>query len=184
METLNWVVTGCLSACAVPSLVLASGSVLPDAQMRILVRNSSLRFLQPRVFSELPNCSWQLDTFDGECQPPGAEASHHLELGNTDLTVVSPCSLDFLIRISNDDCSSPSLLSMQLSDSPILISPSVPPGGIDSVGYNTAIRRLRDRKNVEVMEPEPIQSAYFGNQSGHGLSDPSKLVKAMVEKLV
>lgn len=150
------VVTGASSAAYVPYWVNWIGAERPHTRLRILVSTQATRFVTPASLHSALVDEVIVDTWDS-----ADDRALHVELaGWADAMLVYPASQNYLAALAADAADRPSLLALQLTRAPIVIAPSVAPGGLESGGFRRSWSRLDERPGVALLPPVPGTSRH------------------------
>lgn len=145
------VVTGASSAAFVPYWLNWIAAERPHTRLRILVSDQATRFVTPASL-RVPLVDEVLaDTWDAADDRP-----LHVELTEwAEVIVVSPASQNYLASFAMDAADRPSLLVLQLTHAPVIVAPSVAPGGPESGGFRRSWAELESRPGVRLLPPVP-----------------------------
>lgn len=120
-----------------------------DVRFRVLLTRTALKF----VGSYAVDAYCQVPFIVDDWKKNGAEPIH-IELSNwADGFIVHPATVDYVSRLANGACNSPSLLAMQGSDKPIVVAAALPPGYLNSHIWRYHSQVLSERSNVHLLQP-------------------------------
>jgi len=143
------IVTGSSTAAYLPYWVNWVERERPDHRLRIIVAENGLRFVTAASLTSPVVDDVHLDTW--------AEADAravHLDLVQwSDAFVVFPATYDYLSLFVSRSGSRPSLLALQLTASPIVFAPSVPPGALESRAFAELWADAESRDHVTIVPP-------------------------------
>lgn len=150
-ERILLVGTGAPAVSTLPERVLELERLAPECPVRITLTRQSLRFLTTTTLKAVSGRS----AFVDEWSPEGVLAADHVEITSwATVVLVYPATLRFLSHLALGLCDTPVMLALQCSTVPILIAPSLPPGGFESTAYRDHLQRLAERSNVHVVAPQ------------------------------
>ncbi|MDV8023042.1 flavoprotein [Rhodococcus sp. IEGM 1330] len=135
-------------------------------EVQVILTRSAQRFLTRLALGAIAQRVPLIDAFD--------EHDHalHVELADwADGVIVHPATMDFVARLAHGFGNSPALLAIQCTRAPVVVCPSLPPGGAYNEGYRDNVRRLSLRDNVSVVAPVSGISASSGSE-GIGVCVP------------
>lgn len=150
------VVTGASSAAYVPYWLNWMGAERPETRVRVLVSAQATRFVTPASLRSALVDDVTVDTWEAADDRP-----LHVELAEwADAMLVYPASQNYLAALAADAADRPSLLALQLTRAPIVIAPSVAPGGLESGGFRRSWAQVDERPGVALLPPVPGTSRH------------------------
>lgn len=156
--------TGSVSAAFLPFHLVWLRANHPEVDTTIVLTRAATRFVSPAALAALADAPVHLDEWGSF--PDGA--APHVEWSTTsDAAVVYPATLDHLGRLARGAADTPALLALQLTAAPVIVAPALPPGGLTSHAYTTALDLLHDRPSVAVLDPTPGRSTSTGGLDAH-----------------
>ncbi|HEY3482008.1 MAG TPA: flavoprotein [Streptomyces sp.] len=154
--------TGAPAVTALPEAVLRLRHHCPNARTRVLLTRQALRFVTQTAVNLVTGAESRIDEWSDEPYT----AAPHVELGRwAEAVIVYPATLHFTGRLALGLSDSPLLLSLQCTTAPIVLVPSLPPGGADGRAYRKHVEALHDRPNVAVLPPVAGYSMTTGERN-------------------
>ncbi|WP_461171168.1 flavoprotein [Arthrobacter sp. Z1-15] len=154
------VVTGTLEATFMPYWLVWIRQNAPELQVQVRLTASASKFVSLGSINALTGNTAQMDTW-GPLLATGSP--RHIEDAIwADAVIVYPASIDYIGRFAAGLGDSPSLLTLQCTNAPIGIAPTLPPGASTSKTVLQNIRRLENDMNVSIATSEPTWSATTG----------------------
>jgi phosphopantothenoylcysteine synthetase/decarboxylase len=144
------VVTGSLNAVSTPSRLFWLRTSFPELELRVVVTRSAEKFVTRTALSVTTGTSSMLDEWDDTARPG---AMHMALVQWAEAILVIPASLNYMARVALGLADSPSVLAIQCTGVPVVIAPSLPPGGWESPAVKQHLRCLAQRPNVSVIHP-------------------------------
>jgi phosphopantothenoylcysteine decarboxylase/phosphopantothenate--cysteine ligase len=142
--------TGAPAVTALPEAVLRLRYHCPNARARVLLTRQALRFVTRTTVNLVTGEESGLDEWSDEPYT----AAPHVELGRwAEAVIVYPATLHFTGRLALGLSDTPLLLALQCTTAPIVLVPSLPPGGAGGHAYQKHVEALHDRPNVAVVPP-------------------------------
>ncbi|MCX4880360.1 flavoprotein [Streptomyces sp. NBC_00847] len=141
--------TGAIAAAHLPTWISWVRAVQPEVDLRIMVTKSATRFVSAEALRVLGDCEVILDQWD--CVPNHYRAFHVETAEWADATLVYPATMNFLTRFSIGMTDTPALLTLQCSEKPVVIAPSLPSGAAGSPLIAQHLTTLKERKHVTVL---------------------------------
>jgi phosphopantothenoylcysteine synthetase/decarboxylase len=161
------IITGSLNAAFAPQWVAMLRSLRPQLEYRIVLTRNAERFVTRTAISVIGETAAMADEWDDRARP----GSMHTALAEwAEAIVIYPATFQYLARLALGLADTPSLLAVQCTDVPVLVAPSLPPGGWDSPAVAEHVDRLAKRSNISVIPPRRTLSFTTGN--GNGSSPP------------
>jgi phosphopantothenoylcysteine synthetase/decarboxylase len=158
------VITGSINAAFAPQWISWLRGLRPDLDLRIVVTRSAERFVTRSGISVLAGISAISDEWEDKARP----GSLHTALAKwAEAVVIYPATFHYLARLSLGLADSPSLLAIQCTAVPVIIAPSLPPGGWESPAVTDHLHRLSKRANVSVITPLRGFSFTTGSEDGY-----------------
>ncbi|MEU4474596.1 flavoprotein [Micromonospora sp. NPDC023888] len=156
--------TGALSVAHLPFWLTWMANAYPDVEVRLLLTPSADRFVSRVALSPIVGAPVELDVWPAE----PTVGARHAELNEWAQTfIVFPATLSFVGRFAVGLADSPTLLAMQCTTAPVVLAPSLPPGGFESVAYRRHLADLAERRNVAVVPPVVGRSSTTGRMDAH-----------------
>lgn len=158
------IVTGSLNAAFAPQWVAWLRSLRPRLEYKIVVTRSAERFVTRNAISVIGETAVMTDEWDDRARP----GSMHTALAEwAEAIVIYPATFHYLARLALGLADTPSLLTVQCVDVPVLVAPSLPPGGWDSPVVAEHLDRLAKRSNISVIPPHRGFSFTTGSANGY-----------------
>ncbi|MEW2047472.1 flavoprotein [Streptomyces sp. NPDC005476] len=174
-----YAVTGALSAAHTPFWVNWLRAVYPEVRLRVVVTRSAERFVTRQALASVSGQEVLVDAWPEE---PAVHARHVEFAEWADTFLVAPATLGFCSRLAGGLADSPVLLALQCTTAPVVIAPSLPPGGLNSVAYRRATAALEEWPHLTVVPPVPGLSSTTGRWDA-AVSAPMPTVMAAAETL-
>ena len=157
-------VTGSVTAAFMPYHVAWLRSSHPEVALKIVLTRSAARFVAAPALAALSDTTIYQD--DWQQYPDGA--APHVEWSIwCDSAIVYPATLGCIGRLAHGAADTPAMLALQITNAPIVLAPSLPPGGLDSHAYLTAMHLLSAQPRVTVVPPVPGRSTTTGGLDAH-----------------
>ncbi|MFG3046770.1 flavoprotein [Streptomyces sp. NPDC048241] len=173
------VVTGALSAAHTPFWTNWLRTAYPSAELRVVLTRSAGQFVTRQALTSISGAVAEVDEWPSE---PAAHA-FHVELTEwADTFVVAPATLGFCSRLANGMGDSPVLLALQCTTAPVVLAPSLPPGGVTSRAYQRALTALQEMPHVSVVPPVSGVSTTTGRRDA-APNAPMPMAIAAAERL-
>ncbi|MGU3437413.1 flavoprotein [Actinomycetes bacterium M1A6_2h] len=149
-QRLLYVATGGIQAMFTPMWLQWFRTHYPEVELRYVMTRAATRFATPTALSVAsggaPSC---VDEW-----PDQPDSALHVELASwPDAILVHPATMNFVARYSHGLGDTPALLALQCTTAPVVVCPSLPPGGSANPAYRRNIAELADRPNITVMAP-------------------------------
>jgi phosphopantothenoylcysteine synthetase/decarboxylase len=158
------VISGSVNAAFTPVRLNWLRSEVPDLDVKVVVTANAEHFVTRTAISVLASSPAVLDEWDYAARP----GSLHTALADwAEAIVVIPATLQYIARVALGLADSPSVLAIQCTDAPVVIAPSLPPGGWDSQAMRDHAGRLSQRPNVSVIPPVKGLSYTTGRMDGY-----------------
>lgn len=146
------VITGSINAAYAPSWLSWLKLSFPELSLRIVVTRSAQRFVTPQALAVISDTAVLTDEWRSEPEPGSA---HTTMAESAEAILVYPATLHYLARLALGIPDTPSLLAIACTQVPVVVAPSLPPGGWDSPVTKEHLERLAARGNVTVIPPVP-----------------------------
>jgi phosphopantothenoylcysteine synthetase/decarboxylase len=170
------VITGSLNAAYAPVWVTWLRSLRPQLEYRIVVTRGAERFISRSTISVIGETAAMADEWDDRPRP----GSMHTALAEwAQAIVVYPATFHYVARLALGLADTPSLLATACTDVPVVVAPSLPPGGWDSPVLKEHVERLSGRGNVTVVPPLRTLSLTTGKGNG---SAPPPMADVLAEQ--
>lgn len=158
VDRLLVVVTGSVSAADVPFWIDWTRICYPDLQLRIVLTRSARRFVTPAAVAGRLGAPVEFDEW-----PENADTAIHVEWQQwAQAIAVCPATFGFIARLSRGMADSPAILAAQCSTAPVVLAPSLPPGGMESPAFQQHWLELRSRPHVALAPPRRGRSVTTG----------------------
>lgn len=158
------VVSGSINAAFTPLRVSWVRSSYPELDLKVVVTPTAERFITLAALSAIAGSAAMLDQWDYAARP----GAMHTALNQwAEAVLVIPATLHYLARVALGLADSPSILAIQCTEVPVVIAPSLPPGGWESPVVKHHLRRLSYRPNVSVIPPVKGLSFTTGRTDGY-----------------
>lgn len=178
VDRLLLVVTGSASAAFLPYWANLLRATHPDLAFRVVLTRSAERFVTSAALAAAGAERVSPDVWP----PPDDSTATHVDLVDwAQAMVVYPASFHFLARLALGLADTPALLAAQCTSVPVVVAPSVPPGGTQSPVYRSHLAALGARRNVAVAHPQPGRSLTTGRLDA-AVPPPLPEVLALVER--
>lgn len=178
-KRLLYVGTGGVQAMLMPAWLQWIRSNYPDLTLRYIVTRSAMRFTTE---TSLSITSGQAEGMV-DAWPEQPDEALHVELSAwPDAVLVHPATMHFVARFALGLADSPTLLALQCTQAPIVVCPSLPPGGHKNPAYRRHVGALAERPNVAVLAPVSGVSMQTG-EAGIGTPAPVPAALAALENL-
>ncbi|MFB7620210.1 flavoprotein [Kitasatospora sp. NPDC056181] len=172
-KRLLYVVTGGIQAMLLPNWLTWLRASYPDTEVHTVLTPSSRRFVGTTA-AAVANGS-TMPTLD--VWPEAPDRALHVELAAwPDAVLVHPATMHFIARLSLGLGDSPTLLALQCTRAPIVVCPSLPPGGHLNPAYQRHVLELSERDNVAVLPPVHGVSISTGEE---GIGTAARLPHAL-----
>ncbi|CAB0530652.1 phosphopantothenoylcysteine synthase [Corynebacterium diphtheriae] len=180
MRRLAWLITGSMSAASIPGVLHSFRTGGISIEVEPFLTKSASSIVTPTAVSALSGVSVQYDLwdFDKESSP-----KHVLIENRYDAFVVAPATLNFLTKFISCDCSTPLSLALQCTKKPILLAPSLPPGGSSSVAYRRVESETEEWSNVSLLPPVDTTSVSNPKLSSAGFGSSARLIDFVLRSL-
>lgn len=163
-QSLLWVVTGSVSASFVPFHLNFLQHNHPDIDVRMVVTRSAEKFVSRISLLALSSDRVRVDDWDAE----GPGHSPHVEWSRwADAVLVYPATFSLITRLAAGGADTPATLALQLTTAPIVLAPSLPPGGGTAPAYLDAVVCLQRRPDVLVLPTIAALSTETGRRDAH-----------------
>jgi phosphopantothenoylcysteine decarboxylase/phosphopantothenate--cysteine ligase len=170
------VITGSLNAAFAPQWVAWLRSLRPRLEYRIVVTRGAESFVSRSAVSVIGETAAMADEWDDRARP----GSMHTALAEwAEAVIIYPASLHYLARLALGLADTPSLLTIACTDVPVLVAPSLPPGGWDSPVVSEHVDRLSKRANISVIPPLRTVSLTTGSANG---SSPPPMPQILADR--
>ncbi|MBT2446174.1 flavoprotein [Streptomyces sp. ISL-43] len=158
---LLYITTGGMQAMLLPAWMSWLRTHYPHTEVHSVITRSARRFVGTTAVAAtggrgLPT----VDTWPDE--PDGALHTHLAAW--PDAVLVHPATMHFIARLSTGLADTPVLLALQCTRAPIVICPSLPPGGHLNPAYQRHVVELSTRENITVLPPVNGVSASTGEE--------------------
>ncbi|MFH9590294.1 flavoprotein [Streptomyces luteogriseus] len=141
--------TGAIAAAHLPTWISWVRAIQPEADLRIVITRSATRFVSAEALRVLGDCEVVVDQWESV---PRHYRAFHVETAEwADVTLVYPATMAFLTRFSIGMTDTPALLTLQCSEKPVVIAPSLPSGTAGSPIVAQHLATLQERKHVTVL---------------------------------
>ncbi|WP_158605506.1 flavoprotein [Amycolatopsis panacis] len=151
--------TGAPAVSALPAGVLELEALTGGGPIRIALTRQSLRFLTRTTLTAVTGRKAFVDEW-GTDEPLNPD---HVDIAQwATVILVYPATLHFLSRLALGQCDTPVMLALQCTTAPIVLAPSLPPGGFESAAYRDHRQRLETRPHIRIAEPRAGYSMRTG----------------------
>lgn len=158
VDRLLVVVTGSVSAADVPVWIDWTRTCYPDLQLRIVLTRSAQRFVTPAAVAGRLGAAVEFDEW-----PENAGTAVHVQWQQwAQAIAVYPATFGFIARLSRGMADSPAMLAAQCTSAPLVLAPSLPPGGLESPAFQQHWLELRSRPYVALAPPRRGRSVTTG----------------------
>ncbi len=164
MRRLLVVVTGSLHAAFLPRDLAWLRAAYPQLEVQAVLTRSALQFLTETAVGNITGQEAIVD----EWPTPAADAVHVRLQQWAQGIMVYPASFHYVARLALGLADTPSLLAIQCSAAPVVVAPSLPPGGWDNPVTAAHVAALRLRPTIEVLAPMPVHSFTTGREDAYG----------------
>lgn len=159
VERLVVVATGSASAAFLPYWANLLHVTHPGLAFRVVVTHSAERFV---TLASVAAAGADRVLRDAWPEPDAASAPH-VELSTwAQGFLVYPASFNFVARLALGLGDTPALLAAQCTAAPVVLAPSLPPGGPRSPAYRQHVATLGQRPRTVVADPLPGRSITTG----------------------
>lgn len=149
-KRLLYITTGGIQAMLLPTWMSWLRTQYPDTEVHSVLTPSARRFVGTTAVAAAGGRG--LPTTDAWPEEP--DRALHVDLASwPDAVLVHPATMHFVARFSLGLADTPALLALQCTRAPIVICPSLPPGGHLNAAYQRHILELSERDNVTVLPP-------------------------------
>lgn len=174
-------VTGSVAAAFVPYHVAWLRGHHPDVELKIVLTRSATTFVAPAALAALSGSAINVD--DWSEYPDGA--APHVDWSKwSDSAVIYPAGLGCVGRLAHGAADTPAMLALQITSAPIVIAPTLPPGGLACHAYATAMELLGERPRVTIVPPVPGRSTATGELEAHAAAAFSTVTETALEAAV
>lgn len=147
---LLYLATGGIQTMFMPMWLSWLRASYPEVAIRYAMTHSAKRFAGTSAVATAGGGG--LPVMDVWPQEPGSAL--HTELAAwPDAVVVHPATMHFVSRFALGLADTPVLLALQCTAAPIVVCPSLPPGGHANAAYRRHVADLSQRHNVTVLPP-------------------------------
>ncbi|POX38800.1 flavoprotein [Streptomyces sp. Ru73] len=154
-------VTGGIQAMMLPTWLTWFRSHYPETEVHTVLTHSGRRFVGTTAVAVTGG--GKLPTIDTWPEEP--DRSLHVELAAwPDAVLVHPATMHFVARLSLGLADTPALLALQCTRAPIVVCPSLPPGGHLNPAYQRHVLELSERDNLTVLPPVRGTSVSTGEE--------------------
>lgn len=141
--------TGSISAMYLPPWLAWLETTYINIQFRVVLTQTALKFVGSYAVNTYSQSPFIVDDWNESGARP-----IHIELSNwADGFIIHPATIDYVSRLANGTCNSPSLLAIQGSDKPIVVAPALPPGYLNSHIWRAHSQVLSERSNIHILQP-------------------------------
>lgn len=147
--------TGALSVCHLPFWLNWFDVDDRVGDVRVVLTRNAADFVSPRAVAALTRRDCAIDEW-------GDGALHRELEAWTDVFLVHPASLHYLMRLAGGLAETPTLLTLQCTSKPIGLAPSLPPGADTNPVIGQQLAALRSRPNLVVADTVPTISVSTG----------------------
>lgn len=155
-----YVVTGAIQAAMAPARVKWLVDSEPGIEVIVGITPMALRFTTLDALKSIGRSSVVIDDWAAD-----NDVLHHVELAAwPDAAIVHPLTFDYTGRLAAGLADAPVLLALQMTQAPVVLCPSFPPGLWSSPIAQGNLQRLALRDNVVVLPAGPAQSAQTGER--------------------
>lgn len=161
-DRLLLVVTGSINAAFLPPDLVWLRRAYPDLEITTVITRTASRFVTVDTLQGVTGGETVIDEW-----PPGGEAVHVRLQQWAQAIMVIPATLHYLARLALGLGDSPSLLAIHCGTAPVVVAPSLPPGGWGSPVVERHVGDLRAR-GITVIDPVPTYSLTTGEDDAHG----------------
>ncbi|MFF5439206.1 flavoprotein [Streptomyces achromogenes] len=153
------VITGSAAASGMPQWLTWIRAAYPELRLKVVMSPSARRFVTPlslalRLDEEVAVDAWE------EC-----DRARHIEHAEwAEAALVYPATFHFTARLALGLADSPALLTLQCTEAPVAIAPSLPPGGLDSPAFRSHWAALAARPQVVLVPPVQGHSLTTGRE--------------------
>ncbi|GAB3654525.1 hypothetical protein GCM10027589_13210 [Actinocorallia lasiicapitis] len=151
--------TGAIGVCSLPGWVGWLRESHPDLDFKVVLTRQATSFVTPTAVMAIGGRPVLTDVWPTE---PQVHAPHVELIQWADAVAVYPATFHFVSRFATGMADTPSMLALQCMTAPIGIAPSLPPGGLQSHGFQKHLAELRQRPNVVVAASEEGRSVTTG----------------------
>jgi phosphopantothenoylcysteine synthetase/decarboxylase len=170
---LLYLATGGIQTMFLPMWLTWLRSSYPAAQIRYAMTYSAQRFVGTSAVAAAGGNGLPLM----DIWPDEPDGALHTELAAwPDAVLVHPATMHFVSRFALGLGDTPILLALQCTTAPIVVCPSLPPGGHANPAYQRHIADLSVRDNVTVLPPITGVSMSSGQP---GIGAPAALPQAV-----
>ncbi|MGA6161800.1 flavoprotein [Amycolatopsis magusensis] len=142
--------TGAPAVAKFPDAVLALRHRLPAARIRLVLTPQAFQFVTPTAVTAVTGQKFFVDRWT---EGP-YDTAPHVEMAQwAEAVLVHPATLNFIARLASGLADTPLTLALQCTDVPIVLAPSLPPGGVEGYAYRRHLAALDDRPNITVAHP-------------------------------
>lgn len=155
-----YVVTGAIQAAMAPARVKWLVDNEPGVEVIVGITPMALRFTTLDALRSIGRAPVVVDDWATD-----DDALHHGDLAAwPDATIVHPLTFDYTGKLAAGLADAPVLLALQMTQAPVVLCPSFPPGLWSSPIAQGNLQRLALRDNLAVLPAGPAQSAQTGER--------------------
>ncbi|MFF0783267.1 flavoprotein [Streptomyces sp. NPDC003720] len=141
--------TGSIAVSSLPIWVSWARRSNPEVELKILLTRSATRFVSAEALRVLGGCEVIEDSWESLPKHYGA---FHVEMAEwADSVLVYPATTNFVTKFAQCITDSPALLTVQCTEKPVVVAPSLPAGCAGNPYVTDLLSALDARKNVTVL---------------------------------
>ncbi|MBA4864770.1 hypothetical protein H1V43_26145 [Streptomyces sp. PSKA54] len=141
--------TGAIAVSSLPVWVPWARKTNPEIELKILLTRSATRFVSDEALRILGKCEVIEDCWESLPKHYGA---FHVEMAEwVDSVLVYPATTNFVSKFSQCITDSPALLTVQCTDKPVVVAPSLPAACVRNPYVMSHLSALGERDNVTVL---------------------------------
>ena len=170
------IATGSVSTMYLPAWVSWFSETYPKAVLRVMITHSAQAFLGMAALQAFAKFPIEVDSWEGH-----ETEAYHVELGQwADAFVIYPATANYISRYAMGACDSPAMLALQSTESPVLLSPALPPGFLKSEAWRMHSEAIIRRPNAVIVPPTKGQSSFDSSIEAY----PPQSFVAVIAKLM
>lgn len=148
-KNLVLIATAAIGTAFLPTWIGWMREVVPEINLRVVLTPRAGRFVGIDAVTAFARQPITIDDWDDTNGEP-----RHVQLADwADCFLVHPATMDFVSRLSAGLCDSPTLLTLQGTDAPVVVAASCPPGFVDGDAWAGYVSSFAKRRNITLLPP-------------------------------